>query len=60
MFLIIINDIFYVWTINYDTLYTSCIDKISLFNIYKDNFVYTTRRKIVYTLYSFFSSLYVI
>ena len=46
MFLIHINDIFYVCTIYYDTLYTSCIDKMTIYNIDKDNLVYNWYRKL--------------
>ena len=47
MFLININDILSVWTINYDILSIPDIENVSLFNIGKDVFVYRT--------YGFFS-----
>ena len=40
MFLININDIFYVWTIDYDILSTSCIETMHIQNLDKDTFVY--------------------
>ena len=43
-----INDILSVWTIHYDILSTSCIDKIYMWNIDKDNFVYMWYIQIVY------------
>ena len=40
-----INGVLYVWTIHYDIFSTSRIDKISICNIYKDDFVYMWYRK---------------
>ena len=45
------NDILYVWTIHYDILYTSCTDKMSIYNIDKDIFVYMWYIKMVYISY---------
>ena len=42
MFLINVNDILCVWTINYDILFIPDIDNFSIFNIDKDTSVYMT------------------
>ena len=49
MFLININDILYVWNIHYDIFSTSCIEKMSIYNKYKDSFVYMWCRKMSIT-----------
>ena len=51
MFLININDILSVWTINYDISSIPNIENLSLCNIDKDTFVYMTYRQNVYIRY---------
>ena len=51
MFLININNILSVWTINYDISSIYGKDNFSLCNIDKDTFVYMTYRQIVYIRY---------
>ena len=46
MFLININNIFSVWTMNYDILYIPDIDNLSLCNKAKGTFVYMKYRQI--------------
>ena len=46
MFLIDINNILSIWTINYYILYIPDIDELSICNIYKGTFVYMTYGKI--------------
>ena len=51
MFLININHILYVWTMNYDILFIPDIGKFYLRNLDKDNFVYMTYRNNVFIRY---------